>query len=253
MKTVTQAIDFVEHGSGRDVLLLHGGGGPRTVEDFGALLAESLDAHVVVPTHPGFAGTPRPDGLQTIAGLAEVYAGLLDELDLTDVMIVGNSIGGWIAAELALLGSPRVGSVVLVDAVGIEVAEHPVADFFKLTFPEIAQLSYHDPDKFRIDPTALPPAEQVQLAANRTTLALYAADMVDPGLRKRLAGITLPTLVVWGDCDRIVDADYGRAYADAIPGAQFELLPATGHLPQLESPDLLAATLQRFSSTGGSL
>ncbi len=73
--------------------------------------------------------------------------------------------------------------------------------------------------------------------------------MVDPGLRKRLTGITLPTLVVWGDCDRIVDSDYGRAYADAIPGAQFQLLPDTGHLPQLESPDRLAAALQSFSST----
>src|SRR6266540_3011939 len=243
------AVHFVEHGSGRDVLLLHGGGGPQTVEDFGVLLAESLDAHVVVPTHPGFAGTPRPERLRTIAGLAAVYVGLLDQLDLVDVMVVGNSIGGWIAAEMALVGSPRIGSVVLVDAVGIEVATHPVADFFSLTFPEIAELSYHDPDRFRIDPTALPPAAQAQLAANRTTLALYAADMVDPGLRKRLTGITLPTLVVWGECDRIVDSDYGRAYADAIPGAQFQLLPDTGHLPQLESPDRLAAALQSFSST----
>ncbi len=135
------AVHFVEHGSGRDVLLLHGGGGPQTVEDFGVLLAESLDAHVVVPTHPGFAGTPRPERLHTIAGLAEVYVGLLDQLDLVDVMVVGNSIGGWIAAEMALVGSPRIGSVVLVDAVGIEVATHPVADFFSLTFPEIAELT----------------------------------------------------------------------------------------------------------------
>ena len=75
--------------------------------------------------------------------------------------------------------------------------------------------------------------------------------MVDPTLRARLAGITLPTLVVWGDSDRIVDPDYGRAYASAIPGAQFLLLTDTGHLPQLESPKLLASAVRRVVGDSG--
>src|SRR4051794_9587476 len=98
-------MNLIEYGAGRPVLLLHGGGGPQTVEPFGARLAAELGVRVVVPTHPGFGGTERPEGLTTIAGLAREYAGLLDELDLTGVTVVGNSIGGWIAAELALLGS----------------------------------------------------------------------------------------------------------------------------------------------------
>jgi pimeloyl-ACP methyl ester carboxylesterase len=243
---------ILQYGTGRPVLLLHGGGGPQTVSEFGARLAAELPAHVVVPTHPGFGGTPRPDELTTISGLAKVYAELLDELDLDDVTVIGNSIGGWIAAELALLGSPRVGSMVLVDPVGIVVPDHPVVDFFALTFPEIAELSYHNPDGFRIDPAALPPAAQEQLAANRAALAVYAGEMVDPALRGRLAAITLPTLVIWGDSDRIADPGYGQAYADAIPGAGFEVLPQTGHLPQLESPDLLLSAVRSFSSTAGS-
>src|SRR5690349_2363440 len=167
-------MNLTEYGAGRPILLLHGGGGPQTVEPFGARLAESLGVRVVVPTHPGFGGTPRPDDLTTIAGLARQYVDLLDDLDLTGVTIVGNSIGGWIGAELALLGSPRVSALVVVDGVGIEVPGHPVVDFFSLTFPEIAQLSYHDPERFRIDPTALPPAAQAVLAGNRATLAVYA-------------------------------------------------------------------------------
>ncbi|MFF0344967.1 alpha/beta fold hydrolase [Kribbella sp. NPDC004875] len=243
--------EFEEYGAGRPVLLLHGGGGPQTVAGFGARLADELPARVVVPTHPGFGGTPRPEDLTTIRGLARVYADLLDRLDLTEVLVIGNSIGGWIAAELALLHSAatRVGELVIVDGVGLQVAGHPVADFFALTLPEVADLSYHDPDAFRIDPSKLPPEAQAQLAANRETLAVYASAMEDPTLQARLAAITVPTTVIWGDSDRIADPTYGQAYADAIPGARFQLLRDTGHLPQLESPDLL---LKVLSSTAGS-
>jgi pimeloyl-ACP methyl ester carboxylesterase len=76
--------------------------------------------------------------------------------------------------------------------------------------------------------------------------------MVDPTLRSRLGAVTVPTLVIWGDSDRIVTSDYGRAYAEAIPGAEFRLLPDTGHLPQLETPDQVIAALRAFSSTAGS-
>jgi len=238
-----------DQGTGPNILLLHGGGGPQTVAGFAELIA--ADHRVITPTHPGFGGTPRPDELTTVAGLAEVYAALLDELDLDEVTVVGNSIGGWIAAELALLDSDRISSVVLVDAVGIEVADHPVVDFFALDFPTIARLSYFDPEKFRIDPSALPPAAQAAIAGNRATLAVYAAEMTDPTLRDRLAGIKVPAHVIWGDSDRIVDPEYGRAFAEAIPGATFEVLADTGHLPQLESPELLASAVRRIAGDGG--
>jgi pimeloyl-ACP methyl ester carboxylesterase len=240
---------YTAQGTGPNVLLLHGGGGPQTVAGFAELLA--ADHHVVTPTHPGFGGTPRSDGLTTVAGLAGVYAALLEELDLDEVTVVGNSIGGWIAAELALLGSDRVKEVVLVDAVGIEVEGHPVVNFFALDFPTIAKLSYFDPEKFRIDPATLPPAAQEVLAGNRATLAVYASEMTDPTLRDRLAGIKVPAHVIWGDCDRIVDPEYGRAFAEAIPGATFEVLKDTGHLPQLESPDLLASAVRRVTGDRG--
>jgi pimeloyl-ACP methyl ester carboxylesterase len=231
-------ISFSDRGEGHPFLLLHGGAGPQSVTGFADLLAENRHARVLVPTHPGFSGTPRPDSLHTIRGLAAVYVALLDELELRDVSVIGNSIGGWIAAEMALLGSQRVSSAIIVDAVGIEVPGHPVADFFNLTFPQIAQLSYHDPERFRIDPQTLPPAAQAEMAGNRAALAVYAGEpsMVDLGLRGRLADISLPTLVLWGDSDGIADPDYGRAYAAAIPTARFKLLPGTGHLPQIESP-----------------
>jgi pimeloyl-ACP methyl ester carboxylesterase len=84
------------------------------------------------------------------------------------------------------------------------------------------------------------------MAGNRATLAVYGGAMNEAGLDDRLAGVTTPTLVVWGDSDRIADVDYGRAFAKAIPGARFQLLPDTGHLPQIERPEQLLDAVSAF-------
>ena len=235
-------------GEGHPVLLLHGGGGPLTVTPWADLLAAAKDARVLTPVHPGFAGTQRPSSLGSVRDLAVVYAALLDVLDIENVTIVGNSMGGWIAAEMALLGSPRVGSVVVVDAVGIEVPGHPVADFFSLSFAELAELSYADPARYGIDPSTLPPAALQAMAGNRAALEAYAGrGMTDPTLRDRLGAARVPTLVVWGEADRIGDPDFGRAFAAAIPGAEFTLLENAGHLPQIEAPDALVELVWSFA------
>jgi pimeloyl-ACP methyl ester carboxylesterase len=88
-------VTITERGDGHPFLVLHGGGGPQTVTGFADLLAAGGDARVITPVHPGFGGTPRPNGLDSPRGLAALYGGLLDELGLTGVTVVGNSIGGW--------------------------------------------------------------------------------------------------------------------------------------------------------------
>ncbi|MEQ6899136.1 alpha/beta hydrolase [Microbacterium sp. KR10-403] len=244
-------LSFSDVGTGPAVLLLHGGAGPASVAGFADLLAERSGVRVIAPTHPGFGDTPRPDALADVAGLAELYAALLDALDLADVTVIGNSLGGWIASELALRRSPRVGRIALVDAVGLAVPRHPVADFFALSPAEIAAHSYFDPSVAVIpDPATLPPAAQRIALGNRDALAVYGGTMTDPGLGGRLGRIDVPALVVWGAADRIADPDYGRAYAAAIPGAQFALLERSGHVPQLETPDALYDALAAFVGAG---
>jgi pimeloyl-ACP methyl ester carboxylesterase len=241
-------VSYGDRGTGHPFLLLHGGAGPQSVTGFADRLGEAGPARVVTPVHPGFAGTPRPAGLNSIAGLARLYVSLLDGLGLDGVTVVGNSVGGWIAAEMALAGSARITGVVLVDACGIEVPGHPVADFFSLTLDQVAELSYHNPGPFRIDPAAMSAEQRAAMAGNREALAVYGGTaMADPGLRARLGQVTVPALVVWGDSDRIVDPGYGQAYAAAIPGARFRLLPATGHVPQIETPAQLLSAIRDFA------
>jgi pimeloyl-ACP methyl ester carboxylesterase len=209
-------------------------------------LAARRPVRVLTPITPGFSGTPRPDKLYSIRRLAEVYGQLLDQLDLTGVAVVGSSIGGWAAAELALRAGDRVGSLTLVDAVGLDSAEHPVVDFFSLTLDQVVDLSYADPGAHRIDVSTMTDEQKAIAAGNRGALQAYGGvSMADPGLAARLAGITVPTLVVWGEADRIATPAYGKQYAAAIPGAEFHLLPGAGHLPQIETTDALLALADR--------
>ncbi|MFD5825909.1 alpha/beta fold hydrolase [Lentzea sp. NPDC060358] len=222
----------------RPYLLLHGGGGVATMAGFADLLADRAHARVLLPTHPGFGGTPKPDDLTGATGLARTYAALLDELDLTGVTVVGNSFGGWVAAEIALLGSPRVRAAVVVDGIGVEVEGHPQTDVRGLSPAELQQLSWHDPARAP-RPAGVPgPGPDVQALLGYTGPA-----MTDPTLAGRLGGVEVPVHFVWGESDGIVSADYGRAFAAAVPGSTFALLPRSGHLPQLETPQELLDVL----------
>ena len=147
------ALSFDDRGSGPAVLVLHGGGGPLTVARF----VEAMAAHarVIAPIHPGFGGTPRPETCDSVEQIADAYVELLDRLDLRDVLVIGFSIGGWIANALALRAGNRLRGLVLVNGAGIMVDGEPCADVFSLTLPQLSALSYHDPARFAVDPATL--------------------------------------------------------------------------------------------------
>lgn len=233
-------------GEGRPFLLLHGGAGPSSVANLADALAAGGGIRVLTPTHPGFEGTARPPALDSVGGLAAVYEALLERLGLIDAVVLGNSLGGWIAAQLALgAAAARLAGIVVMNAVGIAVDGHPIADTAGLAADRLLALSYHDPAPFRVDPATLPDDRKAAIAANRAAVQLYGgASMYDPALRGRLAEITTPALVVWGESDRIADPDYGRAFAASIPGARFEPIAQAGHFPHIEQP---AATLKAIT------
>lgn len=225
----------------RPFLLLHGGGGPATMTGFAELLAQRTHSRVLMPTHPGFAGTEPVPGLNSTRALAAAYVGLLDELGLSDVTVIGNSFGGWLAAEIALLGSPRVSGAVIVDGIGIEVEGHPMTSVAGLAPGDLQKLSFHDPRKAPVPPVAGGTGPGPDIKA---LLSYTGPGMSDPTLLDRLRNVGhFPVHVVWGESDGIVSAEYGKAYAAAIPMSQFTLLPRAGHLPQVEAPEELLGAL----------
>jgi pimeloyl-ACP methyl ester carboxylesterase len=232
--------------NGRPALILHGGGGPQTV----ASIATGLDlAHTVMPIHPGFEGEPRPEWFDSVDDLAFAYLELLERLDLRDVLVIGSSVGGWIASAMALRDiSQRLRGLVIINGTGIQVEGHPVADVSKLTPQELVALSFHNPANFRFDPTTATP-EQIEIRkANARTLAVYDQGLGggDPKMRRRLSSVKIPVLVAWGESDQVVDEAYGRAYAQAFSNARFEPIPEAGHLPQIEQPERLISLVLKF-------
>lgn len=242
------AVRFDERANGgRPILILHGGGGPQTV----AGIAAGLDkAHTLVPTHPGFAGEPRPEWFNSIDDLAFAYLELLERLNLRDVLVIGSSVGGWIASAMALHDTAQLLSgLVLVNGVGIQVDGHPVPDVSTLTPSELSALSFHNPDAFRVDPATITPELIAARKANTETLYVYDSQRLggDPKLQRRLKYVKIPVLVAWGESDRVADLEYGRVYTQSFPNARFEPIPEAGHLPQIEQPERLLILVRKFA------
>ena len=247
------SLSFDEYGvnsEGSGVLVLHGGAGPNSMAGFAAALSEHV--YVIAATHPGFDGTPRPAWCDSIADLAVAYLDLLDTLDLNGVLVVGNSIGGWIAAEMALRDTHgRIGALTLLDAVGIRAdGEGELVDIRGLAMDDLTRLVFHDPAK-RLGPAVLDDKQLATMAANGRTTAIYGGEAFthDPKLRDRLHRVAVPVLVAWGEQDGVATAKYGRTYADAFADGHFVLIPEAGHLPQIEQPGRVLGAIGDFVDT----
>jgi pimeloyl-ACP methyl ester carboxylesterase len=243
-------VEAVEKGRGRPLLFLHPGIGLD--RDAAVLDRLAEGARVIAPSHPGFGGSEQPKSFTTIDDLAYFYLDLLDELDLEDTVLVGVSLGAWVAAEIAVKSTARLSHLVLANAVGIKVGDREtrdIIDMFALTEPELNQLAYFDPSVGARDYPAMPEADVRTAARNREATARYGWSpyMHNPKLKGRLHRIRIPTLFLWGTADRILSEAYGRAYCAAIPGARFETIERAGHYPHIEQPEEFARRIAAFT------
>jgi pimeloyl-ACP methyl ester carboxylesterase len=242
-------IEMIERGRGRPLLFLHPGIGLSPSEPVLDRLAQN--ARVIAPLHPGFGASEQPARFTSIDDLAYFYLDLMDALDLAQAIVVGVSLGGWIAAEVAVKSTARISHLVLANAVGIKAADREtreIADIFAMTEDEFNGRAYFDPAAGKRDYAAMPEAQVRIVARNREATARYAWSpyMHDPKLKQRLHRVRVPTLLLWGTADRILSESYGRAYAEAIPGARFEAIARAGHFPHLEAPDEFAGKVFAF-------
>lgn len=236
-------LEIETRGSGRPMLVLHGGEGLGADRPWLDLLARSHK--VIAPHHPGFGRSSLPDWFGTVDDLAYLYLDLAQKLDLRDATLVGASFGGWVAAEMMVRSTARFSRLVLAAPLGIKVRGHldrDIADMHAMTRDEFLAHAFADPAKGQIDTSKLSDMEIAAIVRGREALTLFGWKpyMHNPRLKRWLHRIDKPTLVLHGDKDRIVSADYARAYAAAIPGAKFQAITSCGHFPLWEQPDAVA-------------
>ena len=244
-------VELIDRGRGRPILFLHPHIGLDPAAPVLATLAEG--GRLIAPSHPGFGHSERPAGLTAVDDLAYFYLDLMDALDLRDALVVGVSLGAWIAAAIAVKSTARIARLVLGNPVGIKVGDREtrdILDIFAMLEDGFLDKAFADPAAGKRDYGAMTDDEVTVVARNRETAALYAWSpyMHDPKLKGRLHRIGIPTLVLWGTADRLVGEAYGRAFAAVVPDAKFETIAGAGHFPHIEQPKAFAGRTLAFAN-----
>jgi pimeloyl-ACP methyl ester carboxylesterase len=242
-------LDLFDQGQGAPLLYLHGGGGIALDIPFLERLAQTR--RVIAPSHPGFGKSSLPDWLDSIDDIAHVYLELMDRRSLSRVDVVGFSIGGWIAANIATKVPERINRLVLIGPVGVKTGKPDkldIPDVFAMPREKLDALRFHDPANNPIDLAKLPDDQLNIVARNSESLALLTWEpyMHDPKLRHRLHRVTVPTLFLRGGSDGIVSADYLERYAKLVPNARLDTIAQAGHLPHVEQRETTVTKVLQF-------
>ena len=228
------------------LVFLHGAGGHTGWMPFLDELASRFD--VFAPEHPGFGQSDDPPWLDEVGDLAYFTLDLLAALGLDHVHLMGTSLGGWIAAELAVRNTALLASLTLVGAVGITAGGEPIPDIFRMPVEENLRRFYADPERASRRLAALSGADMTIVAKNRATVMrlAYRPRFHNPGLANWLHRIDVPTLLVWGANDGLVPLQFGEAYRGLIPGSRLVVLRDAGHAPFDEQKDAFLAAFRDF-------
>jgi pimeloyl-ACP methyl ester carboxylesterase len=234
-------------GAGQPLLFLHGARGAGRWLPFMEALSQNFE--VIVPEHPGFGQSQTPSWLDNIGDLAYFYLDFIEELRLEQVHLVGASLGGWIAAEVAVRNQRSLRTLTLVAPAGIHVPGVQKGDIFLWSAQELAHNLFYDQKLAEAMLREEPSQEEldIQLKNRLTTAKLtWQPRLYNPHLAKWLHRVTLPTLILWGAEDKLIPPQYGPAFRDLIPNARLEILPNCGHLPQVEKMADFVGTVTRF-------
>jgi pimeloyl-ACP methyl ester carboxylesterase len=242
-------LEVVRIGQGRPLLLLYGEEALELEAPFLDLLAEGRE--LIIPSPPGFGRSERPDWVTNPDDIAYLYLDLLDRLSLNGADVLGCSLGGWIALEMATKDAAAFSRMVLVAPYGVRFGgteEHEIADIWMLHPDIVTKSKWFDPGKGARDYKSMPEDALAIVARNSESFARFCWEpyMHNPKLRHRLQRVTVPVLFVWGENDGIVTPAYGRACADHVPGAKIEFIGQAGHYPHLEQPKTFMTHLRRF-------
>jgi len=240
------AVRLFRGGAGEPLVFLHGAGGHTGWMPFLEELSGRFQ--VFAPEHPGFGQSDDPPWLDEVADLAYFHLDLLEALGLERVHLIGTSLGGWVAAEMAVRSTARLASLTLVGAVGILANGEAIPDVFRMPDEENLRRYYADPQRAARRLGDLAKADMRVVAKNRATVArlAYRPRFHNPGLPKWLHRIDVRTLLLWGAQDGLVPPAFGEAYRALIPGARLVTLPDAGHAPFDEQKDAFLRAFLEF-------
>lgn len=241
------SVRLLRDGRGEPLVFLHGAGGfPRWLPFF-KKLAERYE--VLIPEHPGFGKSDNPPWIRNIADLAMYYLDFLDELGVAHIHLVGHFLGGWIAAELAVRNTTRLASLTLLAPAGIRVKGIPSGDNFIWSAEEAERNLFHDPAlaDAPLSRTATEEEADIELT-NRFMAAKFGWEprWFNPALDRWLHRIKVPTLVIWGEHDKLFPSAYAKAWKMGVPNARVEIVPQCGHRPHIERIDTTVQAILEF-------
>jgi len=249
IKTPRVAVRYHEGGSGKPLVFLHGAGGIIPTDTF--LDKLSAKYHVYAPLLPGYGDSEECPTLRDMLDFTLHTMDVVEALNLKDPILVGHSMGGMIAAEMAALAHNDFSRLGLIASAGLWLEQHPIPDLFAMLPYEMPPYLFHDVEagtKLMTAGVALDNPEWLKgfLVQNARQMGM-AGKILFPiperGLSERLYRIKAKTLVVWGASDKLIPPVYGEAFKKAIKGAQLTTIPKAGHLVTLEQPDELVSAL----------
>lgn len=239
-------------GSGPDLLFLHGAGGLEGNQD--ELLARLADSYrVSAPELPGYGDSTGEELLEDMLDFTLHGWDVADALGLDRPHVVGHSMGGMIAAEMASVDNRRAASLTLISPAGMWLDAHPIADIFATLPHELPGLLFHDPAAGAAaltggvdfsDMDALV-AFFIVNAKRLGTAGKILFPIPNRRLSKRVYRLTAPTLIVWGESDRLIPPVYAEHWQSSIPGSELVLIGEAGHMAPLEQPDQVAAAIEK--------
>lgn len=235
-----------EGGGAQPLVFLHGAGGHTGWMAFLEELSQRFA--VYAPEHPGFGQSDDPPWLDGVGDLAYFYLDFLKALGLERVHLMGTSLGGWIAAEMAVRDTARLASLTLVGAVGITAQGETIPDIFRMPVEENLRRFYADQERAARRVGDVAKADMRLVAKNQATVTrlAYRPRFYNPDLGKWLHRVDVPTLLIWGAEDGLVPPKFGEAYRSLIPGAKLAVLPAAGHAPFDEEREAFLAAFSEF-------
>ena len=244
-------VEIFSGGSGPPLLFLHGAGGNAGWQPYHEDLSQSYT--VYVPSQPGFNGTERPEWVYTINDVCHFNLEMVQKLGLDQYVLMGSSMGGWIAAEMAAMCQEHLKALILVDAAGIKPDNGEIAEIFMVSGQTRLQQRFYDPAQvpnYEQYTRELTPEEQLVDHSNREMASrlCWRPYLHNLSLPYYLAKVSTPTLIVWGQQDAIIPVECGQMFQRAIPNSTLKVIDNCGHSPAVEKRQEFVSAVTEFLS-----